>query len=84
MRRLEGWIRGHARDLITEIAHLGEGDFVELVLVKLPGRIFGSFFGLPPGEVHDKTIDAAQRLLGWPDPEVCAGHSRAWNCSPAQ
>ncbi len=75
MRRLEGWIRGHARDLITEMAHLGEGDFVELVSVKLPGRIFGSFFGLPPGEMHDKTIDAAQRLLGWPDPEVCAGKS---------
>ena len=73
MRRLEGWIRGHARDLVTEIAHLGEGDFVDLVSVKLPGRIFGSFFGLPPGEIHDKTINAAQRLLGWTDPEVCAG-----------
>ena len=49
MRRLEGWIRGHARDLVDEMAHLGEGDFVQLVSVKLPGRIFGSFFGLPAG-----------------------------------
>lgn len=70
MRRLQGWIQDHARDLISEMAHLGEGDFVELVSVKLPGRIFGSFFGLPPGEIHDKTINAAQRLLGWTDPEV--------------
>ena len=70
MRRLEGWIQGHARDLISEISDLGEGDFVELVSVKLPGRIFGSFFGLPEGEIHDKTIAAAQRLLGWSDPKV--------------
>ena len=70
MRRLEGWIQGHARDLISEISYLGEGDFVELVSVKLPGRIFGSFFGLPDGEIHTKTISAAQRLLGWSDPKV--------------
>ena len=53
----------------------GEGDFVELVSVKLPGRIFGSFFGLPEGEIHEKTINAAQRLLGWTDPEVCGDKS---------
>lgn len=70
MRRLEGWIRGHARDLISEMAHLGQGDFVELVSVKLPARIFGSFFGLPEGEVRDKATNAAQRLLGWTDPKV--------------
>ncbi len=75
MRRLQDWIQGHARDLISEMAHLGEGDFVELVSVKLPGRIFGSFFGLPEGEVHEKTINAAQRLLGWTDPEVCGDKS---------
>ena len=75
MRRLQDWIRGHARDLISEMSPRGEGDFVELVSTKLPGRIFGSFFGLPPGEVHEKTIDAAQRLLGWTDPEVCAGRT---------
>lgn len=71
MLRLQDWIQGHARDLISEISHLGEGDFVDLVSVKLPGRIFGSFFGLPPGEMHEKTINAAQRTLGWTDPEVC-------------
>ena len=75
MRRLEDWIRGHARDLISEISHLGEGDFVELVSMKLPGRIFGSFFGLPEGEIHIKTINAAQRLLGWSDPKVRGNQS---------
>ncbi|MFZ2177352.1 MAG: cytochrome P450, partial [Rhodococcus sp. (in: high G+C Gram-positive bacteria)] len=75
MRRLEGWVRGHARDLVDEMAPLGQGDFVELVSIELPGRIFGSFFGLPPGEIHKKTVDAAQRLLSWPDPEVCGDES---------
>lgn len=75
MRRLEGWVAGHAKKLVDEMAPLGEGDFVELVSVKLPGRIFGSFFGLPEGEIHDKTISAAQRLLSWTDPEECDGKS---------
>lgn len=70
MKRLESWVQGHARDLIDEMAAKGEGDFVELVSVQLPGRIFGSFFGLPPGDVHDRTIAAAQRLLSWTDPET--------------
>ena len=62
VRRFESWIRGHAHDLVSEMAHLGEGDFVELVSVKLPGRIFGSFFGLPEGDVRDKAVTAAS---GW-------------------
>ncbi len=75
MRTLEGWIRGHARDLIDEIAMLGEGDFAQLVSAPLPGRIFASFFGLPPGEVQDRTVGAAQRLLSWSDPEACGDKS---------
>ena len=81
MRRLESWIRGHARDLVGEMAHLGEGDFVELVSVKLPGRIFGSFFGLPEGDLREKTISAAQRLLGWTDPEIAQANRANWSCS---
>jgi cytochrome P450 len=67
VRRLEGWIRGHAHDLVSEMAHLGEGDFVQLVSVKLPGRIFGSFFGLPEGELRDKAVTAAQPVMNQVD-----------------
>jgi cytochrome P450 len=70
MRRLEDWIRGHAHDLISEMAPLGEGDFVDLVSVKLPGRIFASFFGLGDGDRAQAAVQAAQRLLSWPDPEA--------------
>ena len=72
MRRLEGWVAGHARDLVDEMAPLGEGDFVQLVSVQLPGRIFGSFFGLHAGRgATTARIAAAQRLLSWTDPEAC-------------
>ncbi|HEX6944571.1 MAG TPA: cytochrome P450, partial [Casimicrobiaceae bacterium] len=75
MRRLEGWVAGHAKALVDEMAPLGQGDFVELVSIKLPARIFASFFGLPEGEIHDKTINAAQRLLAWTDPEELNGQT---------
>ncbi|MHB8694140.1 MAG: cytochrome P450, partial [Solirubrobacteraceae bacterium] len=71
MRKLEGWVRGHARDLIDEMAQLGAGDFVELVAEPMPGRIFASFFGLHDDEQHTETIRAAQDLLSWNDPNVC-------------
>jgi cytochrome P450 len=46
MRRIGDWIRGHARDVVSEIAGEGEGDFVQDVSMKLPALIFASFFGL--------------------------------------
>jgi cytochrome P450 len=49
MRRLDAWIHGHVRDLVDEMAGLGSGDFVKLISEPLPGRIFGSFFGLHDG-----------------------------------
>lgn len=75
MKRLEGWVAGHAKALVDEMAPLGEGDFVQLVSIQLPARIFSSFFGLPEGEIRDKTIDAAQRLLSWTDPEELNGQT---------
>lgn len=75
LKKLEDWIHQHARDLVDEMAPKGQGDFVEDVSIQLPGRIFASFFGLPAGELADKAVDAAQRLLSWPDPDVCAGRT---------
>lgn len=75
MRTLEGWIRGHARDLIDEVAARGEGDFAVLVSKVLPARIFRSMFGMPEGEMGDRTVDACQRLLAFTDPEVCGDKS---------
>ncbi len=70
MRTLESWIQGHAKDLVDEMAPLGEGDFVKLVSEPMPGRIFGSFFGIRE-DSHAETIRAAQDLLSWTDPDVC-------------
>lgn len=70
LRLMMDWIAEQTRELIDEMAPHGEGDFVEHVSRQLPGRIFARFFGLEPGPLHEKTIDAAQRLLAWTDPEV--------------
>jgi cytochrome P450 len=75
MRKLEAWVFQHARELVDEMAPRGEGDFVQDIAIQLPGRIFASFFGLPEGELADKAVAAGQRMLSWPDPEVCAGQS---------
>lgn len=70
LRMLEGWVKQHARELVDEMAPRGQGDFVEDISIQLPGRIFSSFFGLE-GEMATKAVAAGQRLLSWPDPEVC-------------
>jgi cytochrome P450 len=70
MRRIHGWIHGHVRDLFDEMVPKGEADFVKEVSVKLPGRIFSSFYGLEEGDRRDATIQAAQDLLAWTDPDV--------------
>ena len=71
LRKLEGWIAERTRELVDEMAWRGEGDFVADISVKLPGRIFTSFFGLPEGELAEQAVSAAQRLLSWTDPEAC-------------
>ena len=72
MRRLDGWIQGHARDLVAELAPLGSGDFVELISSQLPARIFGEFFGLERGsDLYNRAVPAAQHVLAWSDPEMC-------------
>ena len=73
MRKLSGWIRGHARELIDEMAPLGSGDFTELVSEQLPARIFRSFFGLGEGEQHQAAVRAGQELLSWSDPTITGG-----------
>jgi cytochrome P450 len=70
MRRMQGWIQGHARDVVNEMAAKGEGDFVQEVSMKLPARIFASFFGLEGHERLEPTVDAAMKFLAWTDPEV--------------
>ncbi|WP_099024905.1 cytochrome P450 [Mycolicibacterium palauense] len=69
IRRLQDWIRGHAREVIDEVAPLGEGDFVRMVAAQLPGRVYGTFFGIE-GELRERAIDAAERLVAWTDPEM--------------
>ena len=74
MRRLEGWIRGHARDLVTEWPTWARATSFELVL-KLPARIFDGFFRLPEDGSTTRPPNGAQRLLGWAEPRIRAEQS---------
>jgi cytochrome P450 len=70
MRRIGEWIHDHARDVVSEMSAKGRGDFVQEVSMKLPARIFASFFGLEGDPRLDKTVDAAMKFLAWTDPET--------------
>jgi cytochrome P450 len=69
MRRLEDWIREHARQVVSEIAPLGEGDLVRLLTKQLPGRIYASYIGTDSPELRDRVIHLADRLVSWNDPD---------------
>ncbi len=58
-----------ARELVAEIAPLGEGDFSKLFARQLPGRIFANFFALPPGDLRDEAMHCAEMMAAWADPE---------------
>jgi cytochrome P450 len=70
VKRLQDWIHGHARDVVKEMIPKGEADFVKEVSLKLPARIFASFFGLEGDDRLEKTVDAAMKFQAWNDPEV--------------
>jgi cytochrome P450 len=70
VRRIQDWIQGHARDVVSEMIPKGEGDFVQDVSMKLPARIFASFFGLEGDDRLERTVDAAMKFQAWNDPEV--------------
>jgi cytochrome P450 len=58
-----------AKELVDEMAPLGEGDVCDLLSRQLPGRIFASFFGVPPGDLRDEVMHNAEMMAAWSDPE---------------
>ncbi len=81
MRKLEDWIRGHAKDLVDEMAQLGSGDFVQLVSEPMPGRIFASFFGLTP-ESQSRRRSAPRRTCSAGTTPTSPATSSRSSCSP--
>jgi cytochrome P450 len=68
MKKMEDWIRGHARDVVAEMKPRGEADMVKDLGKVLPGLIFAHFIGVSDVAMRDKVVHAADMLGSWNDP----------------
>ncbi|MEV4421806.1 cytochrome P450 [Patulibacter sp. NPDC049589] len=69
VKKIEGWIRQHAHDVVAGIAPDGKADMVPQLAKVLPGLIFAHYVGVTDDEMRDKTVHAADMLGSWNDPE---------------
>ncbi len=72
MRAMEGWIRGHAHDVVATMAPAGEGDLVKQLGKLLPGLIYAHYIGVDDPALRDTVVHAADQLGSWNDPEYTA------------
>lgn len=72
MKTLEEWTKDQVVELIEGIRPAGQADICEDFTKQLPGRIFCSFFNITdPQQVHD-TLQGAEEIVSWNDPELTA------------
>ncbi|MDN5939772.1 MAG: cytochrome P450, partial [Salinisphaera sp.] len=69
IRKLQDRTRGLVREVIDEVAPLGEGDLCKLVTKEVPGRVFAGFFGIEDPDQRQFVMDMAEQLGSWSDPE---------------
>lgn len=67
--RIEERIRVHARNIVSELAPLGECDLVTQVSERLPVLTLSDMMGVSLEE-HDIVARAANDMVGWNDPEL--------------
>ncbi|MCW3039736.1 MAG: cytochrome [Solirubrobacterales bacterium] len=72
MKTLEDWTREQVIELIEGIKPNGSADICEEFTKQLPGRIFCSFFNITEPEHIQKTLDGAEEIVSWNDPELTA------------
>jgi len=72
VRMMADWVRGHARDLVGEVAPLGGGDLCKLLTKELPGRIYATYIGADNDDLRREIVVLADRLVSWNDPEYTA------------
>jgi len=75
IRTMEDWIRGHARDMVAELAPLGGGDLCKLLTKELPGRIYATYIGAEDDDLRREIVTLADRLVSWNDPEYTVAMS---------
>jgi cytochrome P450 len=73
MRKLEEDIYRQAKELVDEIAPLGEADLATTLCKQLPGRLFTNLFGVPEGDLRDEVMQCAEDMASWSDEEMREG-----------
>ncbi len=73
MRKLENDIYRQAKELVDEIAPLGQGDLAVTLCKQLPGRLFANLFGIPPGDLREEVMQCAEDMASWSDEEMREG-----------
>jgi cytochrome P450 len=71
---MESQTRVRVRDILDQVAHKGECDFVTDVAAELPLQVIADLLGVPQDERH-QLFDWSNKLLGSEDPEY--GNDRA-------
>jgi cytochrome P450 len=69
IRKMEGWIREHAQQLVAELAPRRGGDMCQLLTKELPGRIYATYIGADSDAMRAEVVRLADRLVSWNDPE---------------
>ena len=73
IRKLEQDIQRQTREIVDEIAPLGEVDLATTLCKQLPGRLFANLFGVPPGDLREEVMACAEEMASWSDEEMCNG-----------
>lgn len=72
MRKLEDDIRRQVREVVDEIAPLGEADLSTTLAAQIPGRLFANLFGITDPDLRHEIMECAEHMASWSDPEICA------------
>ncbi|MCW2997902.1 MAG: cytochrome [Solirubrobacterales bacterium] len=70
MKTMEDWTREQVIDLIEGIRQNGRADICEEFTKQLPGRIFCSFFNITDPHQVEMTLEGAEEIVSWNDPEL--------------
>ncbi len=74
VKRIEDGIREAAREIVSEAAPTGGGDFVEMIAKQLPLRTISDMIGVPEAD-RERVVEAADTLVTVTDPEITGDKS---------
>lgn len=78
--RVEGSVRGKARQIVDHVAPLGQCDFVREVAAALPLQIICDMMGIPASH-YDRIFELTNIILGVGDPEYATSLEELMNAA---